>query len=720
VRSFLTTLYANHHPFARFGPANQVTLLRGLLVVVLAVLLLMPRSAALAAFTVGIGAFAAVLDAVDGPLARRTRMVSAFGARFDMEVDALLIQVLAVFAWRYDKAGAWVLLAGLFRYAFVVSGWIWPWLRRPLTPTLRAKTVCVVQTIALLVVLAPSIRRSVSGPIAAASLLLLAASFAADIGRLWRQRSGPQLPEHPWRRWAILAAALVILDASVTFVNIWPTPAFVWTGKLSIELGAVLLLLCATVAWKGALSRRVIGSVSAIWLLLVFARYVAVTAPALYGRDINLYWDFRFIPDVAAMVIRVAPFWLIGGVAVVALASILLLHRLMAWAFATVIDGLTVTAARRAIAAGACAVFVIFGAERLRPAEPEERIAPAPVTQTYLHQAALVLEARSGSRSVPASPAIESSFDGVRGADVFLVFLESYGAIADDPRFAHRLAPARLQLEADIRSSGREVVTTSVESPTFGGSSWLAHISLISGIEVRDPDTNALLMTQPRDTLVKAFSRAGFRTVGLMPGLRQQWPEGRFYGFDDIYGADQLAYTGPEFGWFAVPDQFSLARFDELERNRSDRPRFVFFPTISTHFPFSPTPPYQADWARMLTAKPYDGPEIVHAYAGEPDWADFSPGYVAAMSYDFAVVGGYLRRHTGRDLVMILIGDHQPPAAVSGEHATWNVPVHVITSRGPVIDRLLEAGFHAGLGPADHALTRMHALLPVLLRGFGT
>jgi hypothetical protein len=271
----------------------------------------------------------------------------------------------------------------------------------------------------------------------------------------------------------------------------------------------------------------------------------------------------------------------------------------------------------------------------------------------------------------------------------------------------------------DIRSTNREVVSAYVESPTFGGSSWLAHLSLISGIEVRDPDTNALLMTQPRDTLVKAFARAGFRTIGLMPGLRQQWPEGRFYGFDDIYGAEQLGYAGPEFGWFALPDQFSLARFDALERGKSGRPRFIFFPTISTHFPFSPTPPYQPDWGRMLTARPYDGPDIVRAYAAEPDWVDFAPGYATAVSYDFAVLGGYLRQHPDRDLVMILIGDHQPPAAVSGEHASWNVPVHVITSRGAILDRLEQAGFRPGLGSSGTALTHMHALLPILLRGFG-
>jgi hypothetical protein len=420
------------------------------------------------------------------------------------------------------------------------------------------------------------------------------------------------------------------------------------------------------------------------------------------------------------MVTRVAPMWLLFAAAAVIVLLIAAIHRLLLWALCRIDEGAATAGGRRTMIAIAATIATVFVGERVAARLPDARLAPTPVVHTYLHQAALVLEARSGSTSLPPSPPIESTFERVRGADVFLVFVESYGAVTNEGAFASRLAAPRQRLESDIRDTHREVASAYVESPTFGGSSWLAHLSLISGIEVRDPDTNALLMTTPRDTLVKAFKRAGFRTVGLMPGLRQQWPEGSFYGFDEIYGADRLGYAGPEFGWFAVPDQFSLAKFDILEAHKLTTPRFVFFPTISTHFPFSPTPPYQPHWARMLTPRPYDGPDIVHAYAGEPDWTNFGPGYVDAIAYDFAVLGGYLRQHAERDLVMILIGDHQPPAAVSGAHATWNVPVHVITSRKAILDRLRAAGFRSGLAPARQAVSRMHALQPILLNGFGT
>ena len=200
-------------------------------------------------------------------------------------------------------------------------------------------------------------------------------------------------------------------------------------------------------------------------------------------------------------------------------------------------------------------------------------------------------------------------------------------------------------------------------------------------------------MTEHRDTVVTDFARRGYRTVAVMPGLRQRWPEGAFYGFDDVYGAARLDYRGPEFGWFAIPDQFTLAKFDTLELDRAPRPNlFVFYPTISTHFPFSPTPPYQPAWHRIFDAHPWDGPDVIRAYAQQPDWTHFAPGYVDAVAYTYETLAGYLRKHAGRDIVFVILGDHQPAAAVSGEGASWSVPVHVVASRPAILDRLLARG----------------------------
>ena len=175
-----------HHPFERFGPGNATTTLRAALVALLASLVGEPGIPIVAASAAGVGLGATALDGVDGWLARRTRMTSAFGARFDMETDVLLVLALSVLAWQYGKAGAWVLLCGLMRYVFVAAGWLWPWLRGPLAPTVRGKTICVVQFVGLSLTIVPAIRPPFSSLVAAVTLAALVYSFLVDVLRLAR------------------------------------------------------------------------------------------------------------------------------------------------------------------------------------------------------------------------------------------------------------------------------------------------------------------------------------------------------------------------------------------------------------------------------------------------------------------------------------------------------------------------------------------------------
>ena len=175
------------HPFARFGPANLVTMLRAALVALVAALLVQPATASTAWFVVTATVVVAALDGLDGWLARQTRMASAFGARFDVEVDAFLILVLSLFVWRHDKAGVWVLACGLMRYAFVAAGWVLPWMNGPLKPTLRGKSVAVGQFAGLGLAMAPIVPVAVSAAVAAITLAALVWSFGIDVMRLWRR-----------------------------------------------------------------------------------------------------------------------------------------------------------------------------------------------------------------------------------------------------------------------------------------------------------------------------------------------------------------------------------------------------------------------------------------------------------------------------------------------------------------------------------------------------
>lgn len=267
--------------------------------------------------------------------------------------------------------------------------------------------------------------------------------------------------------------------------------------------------------------------------------------------------------------------------------------------------------------------------------------------------------------------------------------------------------------------SGYRVASARVSSPTFGGASWLAHSSFLSGIEIRDNQNYELILTRQRETLVQRFAAQGYRTIGVMPGLKRAWPEGDMYGYDKIYDAAALDYAGPAFGWWRIPDQFALARFDALEVQSPNRPPLMtVMTTLSSHAPFRPVPPYRSDWQALLGAQAYaagidTGKE---PHSGEGD--SMAEDYLAAVDYVLTYVAGYLKHRSGDELVVIVIGDHQPPARVSGPKASWDVPVHVVTVNPVLHDALKAEGFTEGLDPPATALGPMHWLAARLLRAF--
>ncbi len=196
----LVWLLPLHQPRSRLGPANQVTLARAVLTALLAALVGEAGVPTVAWTALALALTAELLDGLDGHLARRWGWVSPFGARFDMEIDTLLLAVLAVLVWSMDKAGPWVLAAGLLRYLFVAAGHLWRPLQRPLPPSRRRQAICVIQVLSLTLALAPVVTPPWSGLLAAAGLTLLGWSFAVDytwLARLARSGNEPQRPQGP-------------------------------------------------------------------------------------------------------------------------------------------------------------------------------------------------------------------------------------------------------------------------------------------------------------------------------------------------------------------------------------------------------------------------------------------------------------------------------------------------------------------------------------------
>jgi phosphatidylglycerophosphate synthase len=192
ITAFAARALVTDYPHDRLGVCNIVTQARAALTALLLAIAVGPTASLAegngAWWVFALALFTLSLDGIDGYFARRSGLVSDFGARFDVEVDSILAVVLALLAWQLDKAGIWVLALGSLRYAFVAASLIWPWLNARLPERFSRKLICVIQIGSLIALIAPPVGPPASYLIALVASALLVWSFAVDIIWLHRHR----------------------------------------------------------------------------------------------------------------------------------------------------------------------------------------------------------------------------------------------------------------------------------------------------------------------------------------------------------------------------------------------------------------------------------------------------------------------------------------------------------------------------------------------------
>ena len=299
-----------------------------------------------------------------------------------------------------------------------------------------------------------------------------------------------------------------------------------------------------------------------------------------------------------------------------------------------------------------------------------------------------------------------ADLSALTGKDVLLVFVESYGRVAVE---GPESAPIRGLLEAGtarLRAIGYTARSAYLTSPTFGGSSWLAHATLQSGLPVSDQGRYDQLLASNRTTLSSAFARAGWRTVAVLPSTRGTWPEGRaFYGFGQVYGRAGLGYAGPRFGFSAMPDQYALSAFARRELVVPHRdPVMAEIELTSSHGPWAPLPT-TVDPAVLGDGSVFDGIRADAVTTGElwSDRAKVPAAYRTSILYSLSSVLSFVELHGDDDLVVVLLGDHQPSTVVSGVGGNRDVPVTVIGHDPAVVEQVSGWGWQGGLRPDERA-----------------
>jgi hypothetical protein len=546
----------------------------------------------------------------------------------------------------------------------------------------------------------------------------------------------PPVQHHPVMRWSTLgrasatalAAGLVLLTLTVpSRLEDMGLGAFV---RLPLEAIVYLAIVLAVPPHLARLRRTL--AVAAGALLGVSAVFMALDIGFMQAlnRPFDPLIDWRYAGSLVETVRGSAPGGL--GLGMLVLASVLVVGLLVLLPLAVArvtqvaVDHRTSAGRVVAVLAAAWLALSVLDLGEDAGAVPSHEAAAYVYGQvsrvpSELRDQREFAEAAETDpvRGVPAQDLVP----GLRGKDVVVVFVESYGRVAVEgssvaPGISRILDRGTLQLEQDGFATRSAYLT----SPTFGALSWLAHATLQSGLWIDSQQRYDHLVTSSRLTLSQLFGRAGWRTVAVVPANTRDWPQGAFYRFDHVYDSRNIGYRGPRFGYPTMPDQYTLDALHHLElAPESRRPVMAEVDLITSHAPWSRTP-------RMIPqAEVGDG----SVYRGMPEQllseADIWPSpervraaYARSIAYSLEALVSFLTSYGDDDLVVVALGDHQPATIVSGEDPGRDVPVSVIARDPAVMDRVSGWGWTEGLRPGPQSpVWRMDAFRDRFLAAYG-
>ncbi len=355
-------------------------------------------------------------------------------------------------------------------------------------------------------------------------------------------------------------------------------------------------------------------------------------------------------------------------------------------------------------------VSSVFGVE-LAPGRPLAAQSAAALAYADLRQVGADLREQRPFGEVAAEDAFRTTpgdqlLTGLRGKNVVLTFVESYGRVAlDDPAIAPKIGATLDAGTAELRAAGIGAKSAFLSSSTFGGGSWLAHSTVQSGMWIDNQQRYNDLLGSDRLTLGGAFQRAGWKTVWDVPAHTKDWPEGqKFYHPDAYYDAHHVGYQGPGYAYATMPDQFTLSMLQRTELAKSaQKPVMAEVDLVSSHAPWSPRP-WLVDWNQVGDGSVF-APQPGAGEAPESVWKDpakIRDAYRDATDYSLKTLISFMQHYGDENTVLVFLGDHQPPV-VTPQGAVHDVPITIVAKDPKVLDRIAGWGWTDGLHPAARA-----------------
>ncbi|HXS64661.1 MAG TPA: CDP-alcohol phosphatidyltransferase family protein [Streptosporangiaceae bacterium] len=706
-------------------PADWVTLTRAVLAAGVAGLVAdsLSRPVSIPAL-VALSIVALILDAVDGLVARRTGTTTPLGARLDGEVDAFLILLLAIIV--SEDYGAWVLAIGAARYVFLLAGWLMPWLAAPLPPRFWRKTVAAVQGIVLTAAASGVPGRLIGMVAVVIALLLLTESFGRDVIWLYRADAGPRT------RLALRIAVAVLAAAIVWLSLVAPDRSWQFTFAAFARIPVEALALVAVALVLPQRPRRIVATAGGIVLgLLIIDKILNIEFFENVDRPFNPVSDWVSIPP-AVGVIRDS---LGTTLTVILLVAVCIgLALLVAVITASTIHVTAVAARhRRGAIRGLAAFAVVWGlcaglSLQLIPGFPVASTSAAGLADAQVRAARAAIDdprvfgraihSRDPESTVPAPDLLT----GLRGKDVIIAVVESYGQVAVRGRsFSPGIDAVLRRHAASLSRAGWSAQSAWLTSPTFGGISWLAHSSLQSGLWVDSNQRYNQLIASNRFTLSDAFRKAGWHTVADDPSDFRSWRPGRvFYHYEQLFNRYNVGYHGPTFSFAKVPDQYTLAEFQRNELAPGHKPVMAEIDLVSSHIPWAPLPT-MVPWSKALDSSVYD-PMPARSESADQVWRNSDTVrkfYGQSIQYSLTALTTWVTELNDPNLVLIVYGDHQPHTVVSGPGATHEIPISIIARDPSVFRQIGSWHWQDGLLPGPGAPSEpMDAFRNQFLRAF--
>ena len=729
------------------GPANLVSSLR---LLIFNILLLLPIAFPSYLF-MGIALCILCLDGVDGFLARKYKTTSLFGEYLDKEIDALFVSGLCLLFYLQQYASGWILWFAGIRYLYILIVFA---LKPQGMKESRRKWGRVIAVLGMVgLALASAFDRPLAFPLILGVASVITLSFGKSFNQMLRY--SPYLSFDQLNAWAqqplgksIILGTLLLLLHFLLFlppylINIGISTFFPSSDLNMIQewgnAGAIFLrdnydifrfsgdwwllsIPLLAFQWKPRLKNVCCFILMMIWMLAFYYQlYYAITMK-LYAAHPNIIDDWilgkKALPAFLGQVFQGMNrqyYWVILG------------FILSSWGLGYIVKkSLDFIAEKRANVSHWLLIALIGIGFYYGNKLTEDTIYRKDYRgfQWLSVHIGLSLE-KPNTDKIKDLPRVNlykewMERDLLRKPDIYLIFLESYGKVLMEVDSISQQYRSQIESTEDsLRKNDWHISSAYSRSPISGGKSWLAFTTVMTGLRLENQTEFDTLVHTHQDYphLIRYLYGQGYKTFRMktIENVTAKPLEGEkvtetFYDFMYWYKFPDFPYKGFEYDWFGgIPDQYALNYFKEHLIPHPELPKFLFFITMASHTPWFPPPKLLDDWHYLDTVQqdPYHyplPPDDMHPYDqflfkyNSRVKEEISFRHARSVFYDIEMCRDFiLKQLNEEDAIVILIGDHQPPALKEGGSPSMDTPVHIISKDSIFVNSFISHGFNTGM-----------------------